>query len=104
MLVLGVTLYGFQGDKSTVKEIEIYRDQMSRWTEQLQTKEEEYFQVNMRIREDKSMDKMDPGQLKIIYKTQPSGKSRSFEEDKVSINKELLYGIHAELDDIGVYL
>ena len=97
MLVMGLTVYGFQGDKKAVKEIEIYRQQMNKWTQQLQSKEEEYLDVSMRIKEEKQpMGKFDPGQLRIVYKTEGPDKTRNgYEEDKVSFNKDFLFGLQA---------
>lgn len=79
---------------------------MAKWSQQLESKEEEYLEVNLRIKEEREpMGKVGPGELRILYRDEPPRKgSSAYDEDKVAINKDFLYGIHAELDDIGVYL
>ena len=96
MLVLGLTFYGFDGDGRAIKEIEIQKGQVERWNKQLYSMEDEFIDVSLKVEEDpRPISKTDPGELKILYKTEEKERSRGYEEDKVSINKELLFGIQA---------
>jgi hypothetical protein len=62
MLVLGLTLHGFDGDKTFVKEIELQREQVAVWAQQMQSEKEEYLEVKMRVKEEtKPLSKVDPG-------------------------------------------
>lgn len=61
----------------------------------------DYFDVSMRLKEEKVTSKQEG--VSLAFRA-PAERSLEQKEEKISINRELLYGIHAELDDIGVYL
>lgn len=61
MLVLGVTLHGFDGDGKVVREIELQKQQVDQWVEQMNSAENEYLEVRMAVREQHPLAKMDPG-------------------------------------------
>ena len=51
MLVLGLTIHGFDGDGKTVKEIQLQKEQVDIWVKQMNSMESEYIQVNMGVKE-----------------------------------------------------
>ena len=61
MLVLGVTIHGFDGDGKAVQQIELQKGQVDRWMEQINSMESEFLEVKMDIKETTSISKTDPG-------------------------------------------
>lgn len=75
---------------------------MTKWMSMIKEKDKgEYFEVSMRMKEETRGEK-DRGEDINLHFTDLGEKKT--EKEKVSINKELLMVIQAELDDIGVYL
>lgn len=50
MLVLGLTLHGFDGNGKTIKEIQLQKEQVEMWVQQMNSKESEYLEVNMGLK------------------------------------------------------
>lgn len=62
MLILGLTIHGLHGNCTGIKEIEIKRAEVERWRQQLNSMDEEYLEVKMRVRDEQpSLGKVDPG-------------------------------------------
>lgn len=107
MLVLGLSLYGVRGEGRYVRQIELEKEAVGKWAEQFKNKGEDYIDVKMRIKEERRpIVKVEPTELRILYRPAATAEMKyeeMAEEETVSINKELLFSIHAELDDIGMY-
>ena len=61
MLVLGVTIHGFDGDGKAVQQIELQKGQVDRLMKQIHSMESEFLEVKMDIKETTSISKTDPG-------------------------------------------
>jgi hypothetical protein len=99
MLVLGLSMHGLNGDKTYISKIEIEKEHVRKWQQQLEEKDKgEYFQIDMRLEESKTSPNSKyegKDDLSLHFRSPSEVKSQHKEEDKISISRDLLFSIHA---------